>query len=369
MKILILNWRDIKHPAAGGAEELTFEVARRWVQWGHEVTWFTAGFPGGQGEEVLEGVRIIRQGKQITVHLKAFRYYQNYGKGYYDVVIDEINTIPFFTPLYVKEKHVAYINQLAGDVWFYEMPFPLSLLGFLLEPLFLRTYRKTPIVTISESTQNDLHKLGARNVVVVHPGFSGVPLSDLPKPIEKAQIPTVLYVGRVVPSKRVNEIIEAIRLVRERIPEVQLQVVGSISRSYLSKLERMVKHYNLEKNVTFLGRISVQERQTLMKQAHLLVLASVREGWGLVVIEANALGTPAVVYKVHGLVDSVQDGKTGLITAQNDPKTLADQISRGLHDDSFREELSRGALEWSRQFTWQRNAEGFLKFLEDNNHE
>jgi len=369
MKILIINWRDIKHPAAGGAEELTFEVARRWVQWGHEVTWFAAGFPGGQEEEVLEGVRIIRRGKQITVHFKAFRYYKNRGKGHFDVVIDEINTIPFFTPLYVKEKHVAYINQLAKEVWFYEMPFPVNLLGYLIEPLFLRTYRKTPIITISESTRDDLHKLGAKKVVVVHPGFSGVPLSELPKPIEKAQRPTVLYVGRVVPSKRVNEIIKAISLVRERVPEVQLQVAGSISQSYLSKLEREVKNYNLEKNVTFLGKISFHERQTLMKQAHLLALASVREGWGLVVIEANALGTPAVVYKVPGLVDSVQDGKTGLVTPHNDPQSLADKISSGLLDDSFREELSRGALEWSRQFTWQRNAEGFLKFLEDDKHE
>lgn len=369
MKILILNWRDIKHPAAGGAEELTFEVARRWVQWGHEVTWFTAGFPGGQEEEILEGVRIIRRGKQISVHLKAFRYYKDQGQGKFDVVIDEINTIPFFTPLYVKEKHVAYINQLAREVWFYEMPFPVNLLGYLIEPIFLRIYRKTPIVTISESTQDDLRKLGAIKVVVVHPGFSGLPLAELPQILEKAKKPTVLYVGRVVPSKRVNEIIEAIHLVREQVPEVQLQVAGSISRSYLSKLEREVKHFNLENNVTFLGKISFQERQTLMKQAHLLALASVREGWGLVVIEANAFGTPAVVYKVPGLVDSVQDGKTGLITPHNDPQTLAEEISRGLLDDSFREKLSRGALEWSRQYTWQKNAEGFLKVLEEDEHE
>lgn len=364
MKLLILNWRDIKHPAAGGAEVVTYEIAKRWVQWGHEVIWFAAGFPGCQAEEKLEGIQLIRRGKQFSVHYEAFRYYQQHWRGYFDVVIDEINTIPFFTPLYVREKKVAYFNQLAREVWFYESPFPLNLLGYLLEPLYLRFYRRTPIITISESTQEDLTRLGADKVYVVHPGVDVTPLPEVPQPGEQAQKPTVLYVGRVVPSKRVADIIAAIHLVSKQVPEVQLWIAGSSSPAYLTRLKRQIRRCQLDKQVHFLGKISFEERQTVMKQAHLLAMASVREGWGLVVIEANAMGTPAVVYKVPGLVDSVQAGKTGLVCQQNTPQNLADLITHGLLDHSLREKLAKGALEWSRQFTWKANAESFLNVLE-----
>lgn len=365
MKILILNWRDIKHQAAGGAEVVTYEIAKRWVQWGHEVIWFAAGFTGGLSDEMLDGIRIIRRGKQFSVHYEAFRYYQQHWRGYFDVVIDEINTIPFFTPLYVREKKAAYFNQLAREVWFYESPFPLNLLGYLLEPVYLRFYRRTTIVTISESTQKDLILLGARKVYVVHPGVDGTPLPEVPQPGEKAKKPTVLYVGRVVPSKRVADIIAAIHLVGKQVPDVQLWIAGSSSPAYLARLKRQIQRYQLDKQVHFLGRISFEERQTFMKQAHLLAMASVREGWGLVVIEANTVGTPAVVYKVPGLVDSVQDNKTGLVCKQNTAQNLADQITRGLLDHPLREKLAKGALEWSRQFTWKANAERFLNVLEE----
>lgn len=365
MKLLILNWRDIKHPAAGGAEVVTYEIAKRWVQWGHEVIWFAAGFPGCQAEEKLEGIQLIRRGKQFSVHYEAFRYYQQHWRGYFDVVIDEINTIPFFTPLYVREKKVAYFNQLAREVWFYESPFPLNLLGYLLEPLYLRFYRRTPIITISESTQEDLTRLGADKVYVVHPGVDVTPLPEVPQPGEKAQKPTVLYVGRVVPSKRVADIITAIHLVSKQVPEVQLWIAGSSSPAYLARLKCQIQRYQLDKQVHFLGKISFEERQTIMKQAHLLAMASVREGWGLVVIEANAMGTPAVVYQVPGLRDSVRHGETGLICQTNTPECLAKNILNILIKADLRENLAQGALAWSRKFTWERNAKEMMMMLQE----
>jgi len=237
-------------------------------------------------------------------------------------------------------------------------------LGYLLEPIYLRFYRNTPIVTISESTQRDLNRFAANKVHVVHPGFSGIPLPEVPLPAEKAKKPTVLYMGRVVPSKRVMDIVKSIHLVSKQVADVQLWIAGSTTPTYLARLERMIRKYQIEKQVFFLGKISFEERQMLMKQAHLLVMASVREGWGLVVIEANAMGTPAVVYKVPGLVDSVQDGKTGLVCQQNTVQNLADQVTRVLIDHTLREKLAEGALEWSRQFTWETNAVNFLNVLE-----
>jgi glycosyltransferase involved in cell wall biosynthesis len=363
MKILILNWRDIKHPASGGAEIVTYEVAKRWVEWGNEITWFVAGYPGCQVDEMMDGIRLHRRGNQTSVHFEAFRYYQRNWQGYFDVVIDEINTIPFFTPLYVKEKKIAYINQLAREIWFYEAPAPLNLFGYLLEPILLRFYRRTPFITISDSTKNDLSRIGVDEVHVINPGLDIKPLADIPKHEEKAFHPTVIYVGRVVPSKRVVDIIEAIYLVQKQVPDVQLWIVGSSDPAYHAKLENLINKCELDTSVHFFGKVPLEKRQLLMKQAHILVMASVREGWGLVVIEANAVGTPAVVYNVPGLVDSVQDNATGLVCRQNSPKELANQITRILIDHSLRDKLGMEALRRSHQFTWQKNAQNFLNTL------
>ena len=365
MRILILNWRDIKNPAAGGAEVVTHEVAKRWVQWGHEVTWFTAGFPGSAPEEEVEGIQVIRRGKQYTVHYEAFRYYKRHFQGRFDVVIDEINTVPFFTPLYVKERKVAHFNQLAREVWFYESGFPLNVVGYRLELLYLRFYQNIPTSTISDSTRRDLVKLGFRTIHVVNPGVDVTPLARVPSPSEKADKPTVLYVGRLVASKRVTDIVEAVHLVRTQVPQVQLWIVGDGKPKYEARLRRQVEQYKLGGCVQFWGKVSEAKKLELMKQAHVVALASVREGWGLVVIEANALGTSAVVYDVPGLRDSARDGETGVVCNNNSPKTLAEKILPMLTNDDLRENLAHAALEWSRQFTWDRNAKEFMRVLKD----
>ena len=106
LRILILNWRDIRHPAAGGAERVTYEMARRWGEWGHHVTWFAASFPGAAGRETIDGIDVWRAGSQATVHWQAFRHYRRHFEGRFDVIVDEVNTLPFFTPLYAREPAV-----------------------------------------------------------------------------------------------------------------------------------------------------------------------------------------------------------------------------------------------------------------------
>ena len=363
MRILLLNWRDIRNPAAGGAEVVTYEIARRWVQWGHQVTWFTAGFPGGVPEEEIAGIQIIRRGRQYSVHYQAFRHYRQSLRGKFDLVIDEVNTIPFFTPLYVTEPKVAFIHQLAREVWLYESRFPVNLLGYRLEPCYLRTYRNTPSIVVSESTWQDLNALGFRKVHVVLDGVGVAPLAEVPSRAEKAGRPTVLYIGRVVPSKRVTDVVQAVHLLRAQVPQVQLWIVGKGEPDYIAQLQCQAEEYGLARQVRFWGRVSAAQKLELFRSAHVVALASVREGWGLVVIEANAVGTPAVVYRVPGLVDSVQDETTGLVCRENTAQNMAEQLCRVLLDIELQERLSQQALEWSRQFTWERNAREFLSVL------
>lgn len=366
MRILWLNWRDIKNPAAGGAEVVTHQVARRWVAQGHSVTLFAASFPSAAPEETVDGVHIVRRGRQFSVHFHAWRYYTRLAHDSVDLVVDEINTIPFFTPLYAREKRVVYFHQLARQVWLYESRFPLSVLGYWLEPLYLRPYRDTPAVVVSESTRRDLLALGFRRVTVVHDGVDAVPLAGVPPESAKAARPTVAYVGRLVPSKRVADILEAVHRVHAKLPDVQLWLMGEGPRRYTRLLQERVARGGLGDNVRFWGRVSHEQKLDLLKQAHVLAMASVREGWGLVVIEANAMGTPAVVYNVPGLCDSVCHDETGLVCAANTPDALAGQLERILTDARLRDRLARAALERSRTFTWDKNANEFMRAVSDS---
>jgi glycosyltransferase involved in cell wall biosynthesis len=303
---------------------VTFEIARRLVHEGNYVEWFSATFPGGAPEETLDGVRIIRKGRQWTVHWAAYRRYRRVLSQQFDVVVDEVNTIPFFTPLWAGIPSVMFIHQLAREVWWYESPFPINAIGYVAEPFYLRLYQKVPVVTVSQSTKDDLLRLGFKSRITIIP--EGIePIGELPA--AKCSEPTFLYVGRLARSKRVGDILEAMAQFRDEAQQGSLWLVGSGSERYRESLVKRARHLGISDNVRFCGRVSPAEKHRLMAQAHALLLTSVREGWGLVVTEANACGTPAIVYDVPGLRDSVRHESTGLIVP---PKT------RSLSDAMFR---------------------------------
>jgi len=357
--MLWYNWKDIKHPLSGGAEVFTHEVAKRLAARGHEVTLFTATFPGCVREEVVDGVKVIRAGGKYTVYWKARSYYRKlFASERYDVVIDEINTMPFFTPKFLKnEQIIALIHQLAREYWFYETPFPISHIGYhLLEKRWLRNYVDVPTVTVSESTKHDLLGLGFKRVHVVPEGLNFKPLDEVP---QKESYPAVIYVGRLNRAKRPDHAIRAFKVVKEKFPKAELWIVGD--GYFRKKLERMAFE-----GVKFFSNLSNEERRELVRRAWVLVNPSVREGWGLNVIEANALGTPCVAYDVAGLSDSIRDGVTGLLARNGDVKDLADKIAMVLRDEELRMRLSRNCLEYAESFNWDKTAEEFMKVLLGN---
>ena len=359
MRILILNWRCPRNPRAGGAELVTFEVARRFVQWGHSVEWFAATYAGASPEEDIEGVRILRSGRQWTVHWHAFRRYRRRLRANFDAVIDEVNTIPFFTGLWADVPRFMLIHQLAREVWWYESPFPFSALGFLLEPIYLRLYRNFPVLTVSVSTQQDLIKMGFIGPITIVP--EGIePITEVSR--LKAANPTFLYVGRLAPSKRVNDIVLAFARFHESFASGQLWLVGTGSVKYTRRLIALVDKLDIGPNVRFFGHVPAEEKHRLMAAAHGLVMASTREGWGLVVTEANACGTPAVVYDVPGLRDAVRHEKTGLVVKVS-PAALAGGMTRLISDPELYRRLAIGASKWSREFSFDKSAAAIGKVL------
>jgi glycosyltransferase involved in cell wall biosynthesis len=344
----------------GGAEVFTREVAKQMVEKGHEVTLFTSEFPNCKKEEILDGVRIVRAGGKYSVYWNAKKFYKRYFSGErYDVVIDEINTRPFFTPNFVTngEKVVGLIHQLAREYWFYETPFPLSYIGYhFLEHKWLRSYVDVPTVTVSESTRQDLLELGFRKVFVVPEGLNFTPLSEIP---EKEEYPVVVYAGRLKRAKRPDHAIKAFKIVKKEIPNADLWIIGD--GPYKKDLKKIAVD-----GVKFFGGLSNEHRRRLLARAWVLVNPSVREGFGLNVLEANALGTPCVAYDVAGLRDSIIDGRTGLLVKENgDVTKLAEAMIKVLGDGALRKALSENALEYCKSFSWDRTSQEFEKVLKE----
>jgi glycosyltransferase involved in cell wall biosynthesis len=126
-----------------------------------------------------------------------------------------------------------------------------------------------------------------------------------------------------------------------------------------SELERK---YDVS-GVTFFGRVSSQVKYQLLSKAHAVLVPSTREGWGLVVTEANSMGTPAVAYDVPGLRDSIQDGNTGILVKNKSPADLAQSVMSLLEDKDLLSTLSGNALNLSRQFSWENTADVFEKTI------
>jgi glycosyltransferase involved in cell wall biosynthesis len=309
MRILVLH-RAL--PSAGGAEIYAHEVARHWVRAGHDVTLVCARVPEQPAEEMAGGVHVLRMGNRFGVHRAARRWYRTHGRGRFDVVVDE----GFGAPRWVTDTHViGLIHQGPRH--------------YPLEPLWLRSFRHVPVLTLSASNAESLAGHGLHDVTAIPPG-----LTRRPRPgVARAQRPTLISVGRPDPA----HILAALQLVRQRVPDTELWFVG----------DRPLWDRHAPAGVRFFGRVTSAVRDELIARAHIHVITSLREGWGLVVDEAAAMGTPTIGYDRPGLSDSIPAAR-GLLVEPH-PKALAAAVAQRLPALVRNPALSGwrgGALDW-----------------------
>lgn len=367
MRILILNWRDIKNPTSGGAEILTHEIAKRWVALGHEVIQFSSLFGGGLSQEAVDGVKIIRRGKADarsffqSVHFLAFRYYQKHFKGKVDVVIDEIHGLPFFSPFYVKERKVALICEVAGKIWDVNFSFPFNLLGKFVEKNYFRFYKDTSFMTISESTKKELIGMGIKNTRISilpmginHPGNL--------KSFSKEKNLTLIFVGRLAKTKGIEDAIYTAASLRAQTPNIKLWVVGRGDKEYLDYLKEETRKLKIGDNVIFFGFVSEEKKYELMSRAHFMLAPSIKEGWGLIVAEAGFCKTPSVVYDVAGLRDIIKNEVSGIVVKKN-RELLPDAIKKFYQDPIRYKKIQMGAYNVSIKQDWDKTAKKALGVL------
>ena len=363
MKILWFTWKDKKNPYAGGAEVVNSELAKRLVKDGHEVTFIVRGHPGEKGDEMSNGYRVIRLGNWTSVYWQAYKYYKKNLVGWADLVIDEVNTIPFFCKFYVKERNILFFHQLCRKVWFYEICFPANIIGYLAEPIYLWLLRNRRVITVSESTKKDLLKYGFRKdrIKIISEGIELEPVENLE--IEKYEKPTLLSFGAMRPMKRTDHILKAFELAKKELPDLQFMIAGSVASPFGGKVLQSINESRHRKSINYLGRVDEADKLELMRKSHLIAVTSVKEGWGLIVTEANSQGTPAVVYDVDGLRDSVRGGETGLVCKKNKPENLARKIVHLLSDKEEYEKMRRNAWQWSQEINFDKSYEDFKKAI------
>lgn len=367
-KILIFNWRDTRHTWAGGAEVYVHEIAKRWVRDGNIVTVFCGNDRKSPRNEVIDGVQMVRRGGFYTVYMWAFLYYVLRFRGKYDIVIDNENGIPFFTPLYVKEPVIGLIHHVHQEVILKELKLPKYLLPVAVLATFIErflmplVYKNTQMVTVSESSKKDMERIGLGKVLPIKIVNPGVDLK-LFNPTAKTETPSILYVGRIKQYKSIDTLVKAINIVFKQVKEIKLNIAGFGEDQ--KRLQKIVESLNIQKNVSFLGKVTEEEKVKLMAESWIFVYPSTFEGWGISAIEASACGTPVIASDVAGLRDSVQDGFSGFLVPVKNSEIFASTIMKLIVNTKLRRKLSANSLYWASNFDWNNSSKEFMSCIEN----
>lgn len=356
MRILVFNWQDRLHPLSGGAETHLHEIFSRLVATGDHVTLVSCGFHGAPQREIVDGIDVIRIANRSTFNYAVPFWWWQHGQHLdIDVVIDDINKLPLMTPLYVKRPIVGVIHHLFGRSIFLEAGRIAGSYVQLFERQIPRVYRDTQIAVVSESTRQECIDMGlpSGNLHVI---YNGIDASAFPMSVhEKAAVPTITSFGRLKRYKSVDHVIDAMPLILATLPNARLEIIGKgDDRPYL---ESRVTELGITESVEFVGFVAEHEKIRRLQRSHVMVNTSMKEGWGITNLEANACGVPVVSADSPGLRDSVKADVSGLLYPYGDVRALADAVIRVLVDQDLRQQLSEGAIAWARQFTWERSAE------------
>ncbi len=358
--ILIFNWRDTRHKFAGGAEIYIHELSKRWIKDGYLVTLFCSNDGKSLKHEIIDGVEVQRRGGFYFVYVWAFLYYIFKYRNSYNIILDCENGIPFFTPLYARQKIFLLIHHVHQEVFRKSLIPPFSWLASFLElKLMPLVYKNTQIFTVSPSTKQAIlsHKLTTIEPTII---YNGVDLTKF-KPGKKNEKPIILYVGRIQFYKSLQVLIHAADKILQKMSDIQFIIAGDGEDK--KRMQKLVGKLQIENNVFFLGQITEKEKIELFQKSWVLVNPSMIEGWGITTIEANACGTPAIASDVPGLCDSINNPNTGFLVEYGNADAFAQKIIEIITNNNLREQLSRNAIEWAKIYDWDTSAKESLQLF------
>jgi glycosyltransferase involved in cell wall biosynthesis len=360
MRILVLNYRDITHPLAGGAEVHLHEVFGRIVKLGHSVMLFTTSYKGALEREIIDGIDVIRCGSDALFQINVLRKIPKLIKEFNaDIVFEDLNKLPLFSPCITKLPILIQIQHLWRLSIFREAFFPVALVVWIGERLIPFIYKNCPFVTASPSAFSELRELGVKQEIsIVYHGTDLIPQNE---EWTKDKSLYFMWLGRFRKYKGVWIALKAFKIFAKKYPDVELFFAGSGPEE--KKLRAKAKEWGLENRVKFLGYVDNKEKLKFMNKALALLQTSYKEGWGLTVIEAGGVGTTTIASRVSGLCDSVKDGETGLLFKVGDFAECADLMEKIYINPPLREKLESEAKHFASSFDWNKSARETLDIL------
>ncbi len=358
----LLAWRDLDDVEAGGSELHAHNVASIWAQAGLQVSMRTSFAPGRPERRVRSGYTVVRKAGRYLVFPRSIASEISGRLGPRDGLVEIWNGMPFFSPVWCRGPRMVWLHHVHGPMWAMTLPPRLAQIGLTIEEQIApRFYRRVPIVTLAESSKQELvHDLGfsAERVSVVPPGID----ARYSPGGERSATPMIVAVGRLVAVKDFARLIRVAAVARETVEGLSLVIVGDGYER--DALEKLVGDLHAESWVRLAGRVSDDELVSLYRRAWIVASASIREGWGMTITEAAACGTPAVATRIAGHTDAIQSGVTGLLADTDDE--LASAIALIMNDRDLRERMSAAALKNAASLTWEATAIGTFSVLADD---
>jgi glycosyltransferase involved in cell wall biosynthesis len=363
VNILLVNWQDRENPQAGGAEVHLFELFGRIAAGGHRVRLVCSGWQGSAPRTTIQGIEIQRVGGRYS--------FGGLGRGAIrralreerpDIVVEDVNKVPLFVPTLTDLPICVIVPHLFGTTAFLELPWPLAAVVWLLERPIPRLYRRAGFHAISESTRDDLVARGipGPTIRVIHPGVDIKRYAPEPG-LDRTMHPSFLYVGRLKRYKGIEFALEALALACRVRPDLVLDIAGTGEGR--PALERLARTLGLADAVRFLGYVTDEDKLRLFRTAWANLFPSVKEGWGMTVMEAAACGTASLASNSPGLRDSVQDGVTGYLVPHGDAGTLARRMLELADQPALVDALGRAARAHAERHTWDAAAAATLAHL------
>lgn len=360
MNILVVNYRDRMHPAAGGAEKHLHRIFKRIVEMGHKVVLLTTMFDGAQKRDVVDGIQVIREGHDLMFQLTVARMLPVLDREFsFDVVYEDLNKLPLFTPKILKKPVLVQMHHLWRSSIFAEASFPVAFGVWAFERAIPLFYKKQPFVVVSPSTKKELAEIGIpeNRIEVVYNGSEPV---EAPLKVEE-DCPYFLWLSRVHRYKGIWIALKAFERFAKKHDGVKLYVAGD--GPVLTKLPDWLKQHGLSDRVVLCGYVSRDRKLELMSRAIALVQTSYKEGWGLTVVEAAQLDTPTIASDVPGLRDSVKNGETGILFPVGDVTSCALAMERLYVEPETRERFATSAKAYAKTFSWDVAAEKTVALL------
>jgi glycosyltransferase involved in cell wall biosynthesis len=356
LKILFLATRDWYNPAKGGGDIVMWENARYLASVGHDVTYVAAGYHSAAKEEEADGLKVVRLGRIHTLWFRTFVYYLARARGQFDVVVAEGfggSRIPRLVPLYIREPIITEWHQVYRELFAAQYPKFMGGPLNLLEKISAWVNRNTLVRAGTEEWRQPFVELGFRegNVFVLPVSIREEWLDDF-GPTESRE-PNIMWLGKMRRYKRPDHVIRAMTKVVEEVPGARLTIVGRHDdREYEERLKALVADLDLEHSVEFRFNVTEEEKHALFRRSRALVVSSVLEGFGIVVLEASACGVPVIASS--GVPEgAVREGGNGLRYPYGDIDALATAMCRIIQDDGLHRSLSDGGREFAQGFGWR----------------